>query len=53
MTTGRTSTEAVEVDLVNAALLGTDRRDVPTPPGTHQVPPVTVPICTELIALLF
>jgi hypothetical protein len=33
MTTGRT-VEAVEVDLVNAALLGTDRRDVPTPAGT-------------------
>lgn len=28
------STTAFEVDLVNAALLGTDRRRVPTPPGT-------------------
>lgn len=28
------STTALEVDLVNAALLGTDRRDVPAPDGT-------------------
>ncbi len=34
MTTGQTGTGFLEVDLVNAALLGTDRRAVPVPAGT-------------------